>query len=299
MESINYQHLRYFWAVARAGSLTRASEQLSLTPQTVSTQIRDLEKALGEKLFHRTGRRLVLTDVGQLVYRYADEIFSLGQELMETLQGRPSGRPLRLVVGVADVLPKLIAHRLIEPALQLEEPVQVVCREDRPEKLIAELAVHGLDVVLSDAPIPPGVKVRAYNHLLGECGVTFVASARLADTCRKKFPRSLERAPVLLPTENTVLRRALGQWFTEQGIHPMIAGEFEDSALLKVFGQAGVGIFAVPSAIEDEVERQYAVRQVGTADGVVERFYAISVERKVRHPAIAAICTSARTELFA
>lgn len=299
MESINYQHLRYFWAVARAGSLTRASEQLSLTPQTVSTQIRDLEKALGEKLFLRTGRRLVLTDGGQLVYRYADEIFSLGQELMETLQGRPSGRPLRLVVGVADVLPKLIAHRLIEPALQLEEPVQVVCREDRPEKLIAELAVHGLDVVLSDAPIPPGVKVRAYNHLLGECGVTFMASARLADTYRKKFPRSLEGAPFLLPTENTVLRRALGQWFTEQGIHPMIAGEFEDSALLKVFGQAGVGIFAVPSAIEDEVERQYAVRQVGKADGVVERFYAISVERKIRHPAIAAICNIARTELFA
>ena len=299
MESINYHHLRYFWAVARAGSLTRASEQLSLTPQTVSTQIRDLERALGEKLFHRTGRRLVLTDGGQLVYRYADEIFSLGQELMETLQGRPSGRPLRLVVGVADVLPKLIAHRLIEPALKLEESVQVVCREDRPEKLIAELAVHGLDVVLSDAPIPPGVKVRAYNHLLGECGVTFMATARLAGTYRKKFPRSLERAPVLLPTENTVLRRALGQWFTEQGIPPMIAGEFEDSALLKVFGQAGVGIFAVPSAIEDEVERQYAVRQVGKADGVVERFYAISVERKIRHPAIAAICTIARTELFA
>ena len=298
MESFNYHHLRLFWAVAREGNLTRASKKLHLAPQTVSTQIRDFETALGEKLFRRSGRRMLLTDVGHVALRYADEIFSLGQEFREALRGQPTGRPLRLVVGVADVLPKLVAHRLIEPALLLEEPVRIVCREGTPEKLLADLALHGLDVVLSDAPIPPGMNVRAYNHQLGRCGVTFMAQPHLAIRLRKGFPESLEGAPVLLPSEDTVLRRELDEWFDERGVRPVIAGEFGDSALLKVFGQAGAGFFAVPTVIEDEVVRQYEVQPIGATDDVSERFYAISVERRVRHPAVAAICEAARSELF-
>lgn len=299
METLNLHHLRLFWAVAREGNLTRASAKLHLTPQTVSMQIRELEAAIGEKLFERAGRRLTLTDVGQMVLPYADEIFALGRELREALRGQPTGRPLRLVVGVADVLPKLIAHRLIEPATHLEEPVQIVCREGSPSQLLADLAIHGLDVVLSDRPIPPTVRVRAYNHDLGTCGVRFMARPEQAIGLRQGFPASLDGAPVLLPSEDAVLRRDLDEWFSTRGIRPVMMGDFDDSALLKVFGQAGAGFFAVPAVIEQEVRRQYGVQRVGTADGVVERYYAISVERRVRHPAVAAICSSARLELFA
>lgn len=299
MEPINYHHLRLFWAVAREGNLTRASAKLHLTPQTVSGQIRDLEAALDEKLFLRTGRRLVLTEVGRVAFRYAGEIFSLGQELRETLRGQPTGRPLRLLVGVADVLPKRVAHRLIQPALRLDEPVQVICREGAPARLLAALAVHDLDVVLSDGPIPPGVSVRAYNHLLGRCGVSFLARADLASRLREGFPRSLDRAPVLLPLEETSLRRDLDGWFGAQRIRPVIAGKFEDSALLKVFGQAGEGFFAVPAVIEAEVARQYQVEAIGATNDVIARCYAISVERRVRNPAVAAICEAARSAMFA
>jgi len=296
---LNYQHLRYFWAVSRHGNLTRASAELHLTPQTVSSQIHDLEDGLGEKLFARQGRRLVLTDIGHVVFRYADEIFSLGRELQDVVRGLPAGRPIHLAVGVADVLPKLVARHLIEPALRMEEPVHVICHEATPERLLAELAIHGLDVVLTDAPIPPAVKVRAYNHLLGECGITFMASGKLASSLRKGFPGSLDGAPCLMPVRGTALRHELDTWFSTRSIRPDIVGEFEDSALLKVFGQAGMGFFAVPSVVEDEVGVQYDVEPVGTVDEIVERFYAISVERKVRHPAVAAICDAARGDLFA
>jgi LysR family transcriptional regulator, transcriptional activator of nhaA len=296
--TLNYQHLKYFWAVSRHGNLTRASAELLLTPQTVSTQIRDLEKGLGVELFSREGRRLVLTDIGRVVYRYADEIFNIGREIQDVVRGLP-GRAMYLVVGVADVVPKLIAHQLIEPATQLKEPVRVICREGRTDRLLAELAIHKLDVVLSDTPIPPAVKIRAYNHLLGESKVTFMASDRLARNCRKGFPESMNGAPILLPAEGTVLRGTLEQWFDSLEIRPMIVGEFEDSALLKAFGQAGVGIFAVPSVIQDEVGRQYGVEPIGVVEGIVERFYAISLERKVRHPAVAAVCIAAKSVLFA
>ena len=299
MEPLNFHHLKLFWAVAREGNLTRASARLHLTPQTVSMQIRDFEAAIGEKLFQRSGRRLVLTDVGHVVLQYANEIFSLGQELNETLRGQPTGRPLRLVVGAAYVLPKLIVHRLLKPALQMDEPVRIVCREGPSEKLLADLAVHGLDVVLSDGPIPPAVRVRAYNHQLGTCGVTFMARPDQATGLRQGFPASLDGASVLLPSEDTVLRRELDGWFTTHGVKPVIAGEFDDSALLKVFGQAGAGFFPVPAVMAEEVARQYGVQPIGAAEGVVERYYAISVERRVRHPAVAAICTAARSELFA
>jgi LysR family transcriptional activator of nhaA len=269
-----------------------------LAQPTISGQIRTLENNLGEKLFARSGRSLVLTDVGRVVFRYAEEIFGLGRELMDTLRGQPTGRPIRFIVGVADVLPKLVAYRLLEPTVCLSEPVQIICREGRPDRLLAELAVHELDVVLSDAPIGPTVKVRAFSHFLGECGVSFFGAASLAAVHRRRFPRSLDGAPFLFPTDNAALRRSLDQWFDSQGIRPRVVGEFQDSALMKVFGQAGRGVFAAPSVIEAEVRRQYGVRLIGRTDHVRERFYAISVERKIKHPAVAAICEAAHQKLF-
>ena len=297
MYSLNYQHLKYFWAVSRHGSLTRASAELLLTPQTLSTQIRDLENGLGVKLFSREGRRLVLTDIGQAVYRYADEIFNLGREIQNVVRGLP-GQDIYLVVGVADVIPKLIAHRLIEPVLQLKESVRVICREGGTDRLLAELAIHNLDVVFSDTPIPPTVKIRAYNHLLGESGITFMASDRLIRKYRKGFPESMNGAPILLPAEGTTLRGTLEQWFNSLEIRPMIVGEFDDTALLKAFGRAGVGIFPVPSVIQVEVGRQYGVEPIGVAQGITERFYAISLERKIHNTAVEAVCIAAKSVLF-
>jgi len=298
MEWLNYHHLLYFWTVARQGSVSGAAAELRLAQPTISGQLRALEDHLGEKLFHRSGRRLVLTDVGREVYRYADEIFSLGRELMDVVRGRPTGRPVRLLVGVADAVPKLIAYRLLEPALHLPEQVRIVCREDRPDRLLAELSTQALDLVLSDAPVGAAVKVRAYNHLLGECGITFFATARVAAAHRRRFPASLDGAPMVLPTENTALRRSLDQWFDAQRLRPVVVSEFEDSALLKVFGQAGVGIFVAPTAIEAEIRRQYGVRVVGRTEAVTERFYAITVDRRLKNPAILAISTAAREKLF-
>jgi len=298
MNWLNYHHLLYFWTVAQEGSLTAGSRKLHLTPQTVSTQLRTLEEALGEELFDRSGRQLVLTDVGHMVYRYAHEIFMLGRELTDSLKGRPAGRSLKLLVGVADVLPKLLAHRLIEPALRVGEDMRIVCVENASENLLARLVIHELDVVLTDAPVPPNLKVRAFNHLLGECGVTFMATASLIADLRKGFPHSLEGAPFLLPAEGTTLRHSLEHWFDSLGVRPAVVGEFEDSALLKVFGQAGAGVFAVPSVVEEDVRRQYNVRKLGESAEIVERWYAISVERRVQHPAVAAICHAARFRLF-
>lgn len=298
MEWLNYHHLLYFWTMARQGSLARASAELRLAQSTISGQIRALEDSLGEKLFARRGRRLVLTEMGRVVFRYAEEIFSLGRELRDAVKGRPVGRPLSLMVGVADVVPKLVARRLLEPALKLPEPVRLICREDKPERLFAELAVHNLDIVLADAPIDPSIRIRAFSHLLGECGIVFFGTAKLAAAHRRNFPESLDGAPVILPTENTTLRRSLDQWFAARGIRPRVVGEFEDSALLKVFGQVGMGLFPASSVIADEVQRQYQVRPVGRLDEVRERFYAISVERKLKHPAVIAISEEARQKLF-
>lgn len=298
VNNLNYHHLRLFWAVAREGNLTRASRGLSLTPQTVSVQIRDLETELGEKLFRREGRRMVLTDMGSVAFRFADEIFTVGQELLETLRGQPSERPLRLVVGVASVLPKLIVHRLIDPTFHLTRAVRILCKEGPPDKLVADLAVHHVDVVLCDAPLPPRGSVRAYNHHLGCCGVTFMGARALADRLHDGFPASLDRAPVLLPTGDAVVRGELDRWFNAQDVHPVVVAEFEDSALLKTFGQEGVGFFAVPTVIEREVAQQYNVHAVGRTQDIEESFYAISMERRVRHPGVAAICEAARAELF-
>ena len=298
MDQLNYHHLRYFWAVAREGSVTRASERMHISQPTVSAQIRELEGALGTKLLARSGRSVVMTEVGRLVYRYADEIFGLGRELVDALEGRPTGRPLKLSVGIANVVPKLVAYRILEPALRLPEPVELECFEDRPERLLAELAVHGLDVVLADAPVPQTVKIKAYSHLLGECGVDLFASPELARRHRGRFPRSLHEAPLLLPTANTSLRGEIDRWLEGRNLTPRVVGDFEDSALMKVFGQSGAGLFPAPSAIADQVTSQYGVRRVGTLDGVRERFYAISVERRLKNPAVVAISEAARSDLF-
>jgi len=299
MEWLNYHHLLYFWTVARHGSISRATEELYLAQPTISAQLRALEGSLGETLFTRAGRNIALTEMGQVVFRYADEIFSLGRELTDTLKGKSVGRPVRFTVGVADVLPKLIAYRLLQPALQLKDPIRVVCHEDKPDRLLAELAVHRLDLVLSDAPIGPMVKVKAFNHLLGESDVTVFGPAKLVKKYRRGFPQSLNDAPMLLPTETTSLRRSFDQWCAAQDIHPFVVGEFEDSALLNVFGQSGAGLFLAPSVIASEVRRQHRVQTVGRLKEVRERFYALSVERKLKHPAVVAISEAAQQKLFA
>jgi LysR family transcriptional activator of nhaA len=299
MDWLNYHHLLYFWVVAREGSIARACDRLHLSQPTISKQIRQLERSVGERLFRRVGRGLVLTERGQLAFRYAEEIFSLGRELTDVLRGAPSGAPLRLLVGIPDVLPKLVAYKLLEPALRLPEPVQLVCDEDKVDHLLGELAAHRLDIVLSDSPMGPTVNVRAYNHLLGECPISVFGTANLARTLRKGFPKSLDGAPFLLPTQRTMLRRSLEQWFDSLGIRPVVSGEFADSALLEVFGQAGVGVFPAPSVIENEICRQYRVRVIGRLDAVWERYYAISVERRLKHPAVKAISETARGTLFA
>jgi LysR family transcriptional regulator, transcriptional activator of nhaA len=298
MEWINYHHLLYFWTVVRAGSIGRASEQLRLAPPTISAQIRSLEQNLGEKLLLRSARGVQTTEMGQVVYRYADDIFSLGREMLDTVRGRPTGRPLQVVIGIADVLPKEISHALIAPALQLREQVQITCREDNQEHLLAQLSIQELDVVLSDTPIGPPAKVRAYNHLLGECGTTFFAMPELSRKHRRRFPEVLRELPMLLPATNTTVRRALDQWLESLQITPVVIGQFEDFALLRRFGEAGAGVFAAPSLLEKQFRRERKLRVVGRADAVRNRFFAISVERKLKHPAVVAICETARHELF-
>ena len=297
MEWLNYHHLLYFWTVARVGSVGGASEELRLTQATVSAQVKALEEALGENLFRRAGRGLALTDTGKLVFRYADEIFSLGQEMMGALQGRPEGKLARLTVGVADVMPKLVAYQLIEPALRLQDTYRIVCREGTNAELLPALAVHDLDVVLTDAPVEPGMNVKAFHHLLVECDVLLFASSKLAVTYRRNFPSSLDGAPFLLPTRNTTSRRSLDQWFDQRSIHPKIVAEFEDNALLMAFGQHGVGIFMAPAVIRAEVEKKYDVKVVGQVGTVRERFFAVSLDRKLRHPAVVAISEAARARL--
>ena len=299
MEWLNYHHLLYFWTVAKEGSIARACEKLRLAQPTISGQLRQLEDTLGEKLFVKQGRGLAITEVGQVVYGYADEIFGLGRELQDVLKGRPQGRPLRLVAGVSDLIPKLIAYRVLSPALKMRDPVHIVCDEGPPEHLLAEFAEHRIDIVLSDAPIPPTVPVKAYNHLLGTSTVTIFAAPKLAARYRKNFPASLDRAPFLLPMRESSLRRPLEQWFESENVRPAIIGEFKDRALMTTFGQAGTGIFAAPTAIEKEVRQEYRVVSIGRVDSIVERFYAITAERKLKHPAVVAISEAAREKLFA
>jgi LysR family transcriptional activator of nhaA len=293
VEMLNHHHLFHFWTVVREGGVTRASEKLHVSQPTISGQLRELEEALGEKLLARSGRTVALTDIGRTVYRFADEMLSLDRELLEAVKGRPT-RPGRLAVGVTMVVPKLVAYEILEPALRLPEPIQLDCVHERPERLLAELAIYGLDVVLADAPAPPAVKVSAYSHLLGECAVSVFGAEQVAAAHRRGFPRSLDGAPFLLPSEDSALRLSLEEWFQKQRVRPRVVGTFEDSALLDAFGQAGAGLFAMPGAIEAQVRRQYRVRVVGRLDSVRQRYYAITVERRLRNPAVIAISERAR-----
>lgn len=297
MAWLNYHHLLYFWTVAREGSIARASAVLNLTQPAISSQLRTLEKSLGEKLFQKSGRNLVLTDTGRLVFRYAEEIFSTGRELMEALRGQPTGRPARLVVGATDAMPKVMVHRLVEPALRLPEPVHLVVRDDKPERLLASLSIHELDLVIADAPMAPTVRVRAFNHLLGESPVSIVGTPALVTRHRRRFPESLDGAPFIMPTEDAALRRSLEQAFAELGVAPRVVAEIADSAVLGVFGQEGLGLFATPTVIAEEVCRQHGLRVLGELAGVTEKFYAISVERRITHPAVLAISASAKQVL--
>lgn len=298
MPRLNYHHLYYFWTVAREGSVTRASAALHLTQPAISAQLRTLERALGEPLFERRGRHLALTESGHVAFRYAEEIFSLGRELQETLAGRGSGRPTRFVVGIVDALSKLMAHRLLEPALRAPGSLRLVMREGSADRLLADLALHTVDVVLSDAPIPPAVRIKAFSHLLGECGVSVYAAPALATAYRRRFPASLDGAPFLLPVEGSALRRSLDDWFAALAIRPRVVAEIEDSAVLNVFGQEGLGLFAAPSVIERALRQQHGVRVVGRAPQVRERFFAISAERRIRHPAVHLITSAAQRDLF-
>jgi len=298
MSHLNLKHLRYFWVVASEGSITRASEILHLTPQTISGQLRMLEESIGNKLFEKSGRNLVLSDTGQTVFSYADEMFSLESELTDVLEGRPNSNHLTFNVGVAMVVPKLIAYRVLEPVMSMQENVKLICHEAPLVDLLGDLSVHKLDLVLADAPISPTLNVKAYNHLLGESGITFFASKKEANRYRRRFPDSLDGAPMLMPTNSSSLRRALDQWFEREGIKPQIVAEIEDRALMKAFGEAGTGIFTTPTAVEDDVIAKYGVKVVARTNDIQERFYAISAERRIKHPAVATIAEAAKESLF-
>jgi len=298
MEWLNYHHLFYFWTIAREGSVTQAAERLRLGQPTLSAQMRSLEKALGVRLFKKEGRGLVMTEAGRTAFRYAEGIFGLGKELQETLSGWSAGSAAILAVGISDALPKLMVRSLLEPALHLPEPIRLLCREDRTDRLLAQLALHELDLVLSDMPPPPGSSVKAFSHLLGECGVQIFGTEALRQRHAGAFPACLNGAPVLLPPEGSALRRGLDQWFELEGLHPRLVGEIDDSALLKSFGQRGIGFFAAPSTLAKEVERQYQVKRLGVAAGVRERVYALTLDRRLRHPAVVAISESAKTRVF-
>lgn len=297
LRRLNYQHLLYFWTVVRTGSITRACEELALSVATVSTQLRTLEERLGEKLLEKSGRRLIPTEVGKLVYSYAEEIFELGRDLTEALKHRPSQRPLRLVVGIDDVVPKEIAQRLLEPAMRMPQSLRIICREGTLERLVADLAVHDLDVVLSDARVTPTLNVRAYSHMLGSCEVCWMAMPAIAASLRRGFPQSLDGVPMLLPTDDTAIRRALDQWLEQRGVRPLLVGEFEDYALLREFARAGHGCAPVPAVQEAQFRRQFGLVRIGIAEEVRAEFFAISVQRRISHPAVAAIVSGSR-QLF-
>jgi len=298
MAALNYKHLHYFWAVVKSGGVARAGERPHLTPQSISGQLRLLEEAVGEKLFRRSGRKLELTEAGRLVADYAKEIFALGEELQGVLRHKPTDRPAIFRVGVAEMVPKSVAYRLLEPAMHLTHPVRIICREDRMDNLLGELAVHRLDLVIADRPMSSNMNVRGFNHLLGKCGITFLATAALAKAHRGAFPARLNGAPMLLPGEDVAMRPQLMRWLEERKIAPRIVGEFDDSALMKAFGQGGAGVFAVPTVIARQVCLQYSVMKLGATDEVTEEIYAISAERRISHPAVVAISEAAKREMY-
>lgn len=298
MDWLNYHHLLYFWTVAREGSIVKASEKLRLAQPTISGQLRRLEQSLGGKLFQKSGRGLTLTDVGQVVYEYAEQIFGLGQEMQDVLRGLHAVPGRRLSVGISDSVPKLIAYRILHPVLTMPNPPQLVCEEGEPAVLLADLASHKLDVVLADRPAPPNPQRRIYNHLLGSTTISLFATAPLARKLKRGFPASLHCAPFLFPVSGSALRTSLDLWLDSAGIQPTPTGEFRDSALLKTFGRAGAGVFAAPSAIESDVCADYGVQVLGRLPTIQESYFAVSVERRLKHPAVVALTAAARGTLF-
>lgn len=295
---LNYKQLYYFWNVAKWGSITRAAERLHLTPQTISGQLSELEQSLGTDLFRRTGRRLELSAAGSLALSHAEEIFQIGNELEQSLRsGAASNEPL-FRVGIADAVPKSIAYQLLAPALALADPVRLICHEDVLERLFAELAIHKLDLVISDQPLPTALGVKGYNHALGQCGVAFFAVPSLAKKYRVDFPQSLNGAPFLLPGDKAAVQTPLSRWFAEHNLHPHVIGRFDDSALMKAFGKAGSGIFPAPVILRDEILEQHGAEMIGEANDITVRYYAISVERRLTHPAVIAISAAAREGIF-
>jgi LysR family transcriptional regulator, transcriptional activator of nhaA len=291
---LNYKHLHYFLTVAKTGAINRAAEKLHLTPQTLSGQISAFETRLGVALFRRSGRKLELTDAGRTALAYADDIFHVGAELEEALQNRDAARVHPFRVGIADAVPKAIAYQLLAPALTLAEPVKLVCKEDRLEQLAAELSIHRLDMVLADRPLPSSMDIKGYSHPLGECGIAFLASKGVAQTLQGDFPACLASAPLLIPGEDSALRVPLLRWLEKVGVASRIVGEFDDSALMSAFGQAGAGVFPVPLTTTRGVMKQFEVIELGRTLDIRERFFAISVERRLSHPAVLAVSEAAR-----
>lgn len=298
MDWLNYHHLMYFWTVVRKGGLAPAAEELRLSPSTVSTQIQQLEQVLGYKLFDRSGRQMTVNDVGQVVYRYAEEIFSLGRELQDALADRPMDRPIRVQIGIADVLSKMVVAKLLAPILGSLHTYKLICREDQPDNLVSQLILHDLDIVLTDKPIGPDLRVKGFNHLLGESGVDVFAAPSIIERYKDGFPESLNGAPCILPGDRTELRGALEQWFESRGIRPKVVAECDDSALTKSLGKAKVGLFVAPSVTKAETMKQYKVREVGCLEGIVEKYYAVSMDRRIKHPAVQAIVEHAKNSIF-
>ncbi len=292
---LNYQHLQYFWTAAREGSISAAASRLMLAQPTVSAQISQLEKTIGEPLLERGPRRLALTETGRIVFSYAEQIFGLGRELQDALDGRERERPLRFAVGVADVVPKLVALALLQPAMRMDQPVRVICREDKSDRLLADLAIHTLDLVITDAPPPPSTRVRVFSRRLVDSPVAMYASGELAPKLKRAFPRSMNNVAMLLPTDNTALRRSIERWLIAQRISPRIVGEFEDSALMKVFGESGGFVYPAPTVIESHIRRQHGGQRIGVVPDVREHFYAVTSERRMRHPAVVAVSEAAKS----
>ena len=299
MEWLNYHHLLYFWMVAKEGSVRAAAEQLHIAQPSISAQVHALEEAFGEKLFRRNGRGLALTEAGRLVFSYADEIFSLGRELLNAVKQRPGPRAIPFHVGVMDSLPKLVTIEILKPVFHLPQPVRVVCRERDLATLLHELVAYRLDLVLADGPASRTLPMKTFSHLLGSCGVTFYAAPKLAAKLRRDFPRSLSGAPTLLPTENTALRMAVDKWLDSIGVKPSIVAELEDSSLMKAMAGEGQGFIPVPSVVASEAARHYGLKRIADVETCSCQFYAITVERKLKHPATVAITESAKSELFA
>ncbi|MFN5977213.1 MAG: LysR family transcriptional regulator [Planctomyces sp.] len=298
MNWLNYHHLLYFWTVAKEGSISRAAASLHLSQPTISGQLRQLEKSVGSKLYERHGRSLRLTEVGQVVFEYSDEIFSTGRELMERLRGTQQGGSQSFTVGIPDFLPKQVAFRLLEPVFRMPQKVSLVCHEGKLTDLLAELAMHRADLILSDSTVGSQVSVKAYNHALGESGVSWVAARELAEILRPGYPNSLKGQPLLLPTQNTVLRRSVEMWLERQDFDPNVSAEIEDSALLKLLAAEGLGVAPVASIVLRDLQERYGLHAIGALEGASMQFYAISVERRVTHPAVKAISEAARSQLF-